>query len=81
MSFNQKRGYYQLRGEDEKESPSKLEEYYSLKVVEVIETEEKKEKDSWFEIKLENGWVYRRTFRVAPDWTGKVKDFIVTYCP
>ena len=78
MSFNQKRGYYQLRGEDEKESPSKLEEYYSLKVVEVIETEEKKEKDSWFEIKLENGWVYRRTFRVAPDWTGKVKDFIVT---
>ncbi len=77
MSFNQKRGYYQLRGEEE-ENPSKLEEYYSLKVVEVIETEEKKGKDSWFEIVLENGWIYRRTFSETPDWTGKIKDFIVT---
>ncbi len=33
LNFNQKRGYYQLRDEEEKSS-GKLEEYYSLKVVE-----------------------------------------------
>lgn len=78
MSFNQKRGYYQLREEEEKESTKKLEEYYSLKVTEVIETGEKKGKESWFDIVFENGWTYRKTFNEFPDWVGKVKDFIVT---
>lgn len=31
LNFNQKRGYYQLRGEEEEENPNKLVEYYSLK--------------------------------------------------
>ncbi len=77
LNFNQKRGYYQLRGEDIEDS-GKLEEYYSLKVTDVVDTGEKKGADTWYNIVLENGFVYRRTFKEAPDWIGKVKDFIVT---
>ena len=77
LNFNQKRGYYQLRGEDV-EDAGKLEEYYSLRVTDVVDTGEKKDSDTWFNIILENGFVYRRTFKEAPDWIGKVKDFIVT---
>lgn len=39
LNFNQKRGYYQLRGEEEEENPNKLVEYYSLKIVDVIADE------------------------------------------
>ncbi len=35
LHFNQKRGYYQLRGEEEEETPNKLVEFYSLKIIEV----------------------------------------------
>lgn len=79
LNFNQKRGYYQLRGEDEQtDDKGKLVEYYALKVVGVEDTGEKKGKDTWFNIMLENGMVYRRPAAEAPDWTGKTKEFIVT---
>lgn len=80
LNFNQKRGYYQLRGEEEdSEDKSKIEEYYVLKVVDVEETEEKRGKDTWYNIRLENGWVYRRSSRVPlHDWKGKTREFIVT---
>lgn len=79
LNFNQKRGYYQLRGEEEQTSEKgKLVEYYALKVVGVEDTGERKGKDTWFNILLENGMVYRRTASEAPDWIGKTKEFIVT---
>lgn len=78
LNFNQKRGYYQLRSEDENEDSSKLVEFYELKVVGVEATDQKKGKDLWYNIQLENGWIYRRTSNVALDWVGKVKEFIVT---
>ncbi|WP_288318528.1 type II CRISPR RNA-guided endonuclease Cas9 [Xylanibacter caecicola] len=80
LNFNQKRGYYQLRGEEEEkeENDKKSVEYYALTVTGVEETEEYKGKDRWYNIHLENGMVYRRTFSVAPDWIGKTKEFIVT---
>lgn len=80
MSFNQKRGYYQLRGEEEEEeNPLKREEYYQLKVVDVEATDEKRGNDVWYNVYLENGWVYRRSSRVSlEDWKGKTKEFIVT---
>ena len=80
LNFNQKRGYYQLRGEEEEQSneKNKLVEYYALKVTAVEDTGEKKGKDTWFNITLENGMVYRRTASEAPDWIGKTKEFIVT---
>ncbi len=78
LQFNQKRGYYQLRGEEEEEKPNKLVEFYALKVIDVEATEDKKGKNIWYNIKLENGWIYRRASSERPDWVGKIKEFIVT---
>lgn len=78
LNFNQKRGYYQLRGEEEEEDKGKLVEFYSLKVIDVIDSGEKKGDNTWYNVVLENGWVYRRQSRVFLDWVEKTKDFIVT---
>lgn len=78
LNFNQKRGYYQLRGEEEKEDNKKSVEYYALKVVAVEDSGDRKGKDIWYNVKLENGWVYRRASSIPLDWVGKVKEFIVT---
>lgn len=82
LSFNQKRGYYQLRSENEEneeENPLKKEDYYTLKVVRVEETDEKKGDSTWYNIHLENGWIYRRASKISlADWEGKTKEFIVT---
>lgn len=80
LNFNQKRGYYQLRGEDEEDkSELKKEEYYTLKVVKVEATAEKRGNDTWYNIHLENGWIYRRSSKMPlNDWEGKTKEFIVT---
>ena len=81
LNFNRKRGYYQLRGEEEEhEKPNKLVEFHALRVVDVTEDEPQKGKsDIWYNVVLENGWVYRRSSRTPlHDWKGKVKEFIVT---
>lgn len=81
LNFNQKRGYYQLRGEDEEEMPNnKLVEFHSLKVIDVIADEEANKKgETWYSLHLENGWVYRRSSKTPlNDWKDKVRDFIVT---
>lgn len=80
MNFNQKRGYYQLRGEEEDVNPNKLVEFYSLKVVDITADEpEKGKSDVWYSLVLENDWVYRRSSKISLfDWKGKTKDFIVT---
>ena len=79
LNFNKKRGYYQLRGEDEFQSEKKqLVEYCSLKVVAVEDSGDRKGKDVWYNVHLENGWIYRRSSSQPLDWVGKIKDFIVT---
>ena len=78
LNFNQKRGYYQLRGEEEESSRNKKIEYVALKVISVEDTGEKRGKDTWYNVHLENGMVYRRTSSVSLDWVGKIKEFIVT---
>lgn len=78
LQFNQKRGYYQLRGEDEDEQHDKLVEFIAQKVVRVEATDEKKGDDVWYNVYLENGMVYRRSSKMPLDWEGKVKEFIVT---
>jgi CRISPR-associated endonuclease Csn1 len=78
LNFNQKRGYYQLRGEDENENENKQEEYYKLKVIEVKEREKGKS-GMWYDVLLENGWVYKRESKISlANWVGKEKDFIVS---
>ena len=79
LHFNQKRGYYQLRGEDDAENSNKLIEFHALKVIDVQDSGDRKGKDEiWYNVILENGWIYRRTSRVQLDWIGKIKEFIVT---
>ena len=78
LSFNQKRGYYQLRGEDEQTDEKKIVKYYALKVIAVENSGERKGKDVWYNIKLENGWIYRRASSTPLDWEGKIKEFVVT---
>ncbi len=79
LNFNQKRGYNQQRGEEEEEKKNKLVEYHALKVVKVEATEDKKGKDTWYNVHLENGWIYRRASSVPlQSWERMTKDFIVT---
>ena len=78
LNFNQKRGYYQIRGEENDVDNTKDEKYHALKVVSVVDSGEKKGKGIWYNVFLENGMVYHRLASEAPDWVGKVKDFIVT---
>jgi CRISPR-associated endonuclease Csn1 len=78
LQFNQKRGYYQLRGEEEEEKQDKIVEFLAQKVVRVEATEEKKGDDVWYNVYLENGMIYRRSSRIPLDWEGKIKEFIVT---
>ena len=78
LNFNQKRGYYQLRGEESEADKNKTIEYVALKVLSVEDSGEKRGKDTWYNIRLENGWIYRRTSSIPLDWVGKTKEFIVT---
>lgn len=78
LNFNQKRGYYQLRGEEEEENKNQLVEFYALKVTSVEDSGEKKKEDVWYNVHLENGWIYKRSSKYPLDWVGKTKEFIVT---
>lgn len=79
LNFNQKRGYFQLRGEEEETIENKRIQYHALKVVEVIDSGDRKGKDDiWYNVVLENGWIYRRTSKTPLDWVGKTKEFVVT---
>lgn len=80
LNFNQKRGYYQLRGEEEEENPNKLVEFHSLKIENVVADEKPNGKgETWYSLILENGWVYRRSSKTPLfDWKDKIRDFIVT---
>lgn len=77
LQFNQKRGYYQLRGEEEEQEDKRV-EFLAQKVVSVEATNEKKGDEVWYNVYLENGMIYRRTSKEPLDWVGKVKEFIVT---
>lgn len=81
LNFNQKRGYFQLRGEEVEENPNKLIEFHALKVLEVKKDENniKNKDEAWYHVKLENGWIYPRKSKTTIDnWVGKTKEFIVT---
>ena len=78
LQFNQKRGYNQLRDEEEEQNKNQSVEFHSLKVIEVEDSGDKKGNAIWYNVKLENGWIYKRASSIPLDWVGKVKDFIVT---
>lgn len=81
LNFNQKRGYYQLRSEDEEdEVNNKTENFFALKVIKVEEEKDRKSNaESWYSVYLENGFIYKRKSKTSlKDWVGKIKEFIVT---
>jgi CRISPR-associated endonuclease Csn1 len=79
LNFNQKRGYYQMRDEQIEEDSSKNEAYYTLKVLRVEKDEDKPGAKPWYNVELENGWIYRRqSEQPLTDWVGTIKEFVVT---
>lgn len=78
QQFNQKRGYNQARGEEEEEKTNERKELMTLKIVAVRNTGEVSKGRTWYEIELENGWIYRRQSAYPIDWESKTRDFIVT---
>ncbi len=79
LNFNQKRGYYQLRGEEIDNESGKIEEFYTLRVKKVEETEDKNSKGTWYKVILENDWIYKRQSKESlANWIGKNKEFIIT---
>ncbi|MBQ0057973.1 MAG: type II CRISPR RNA-guided endonuclease Cas9 [Bacteroidales bacterium] len=83
LSFNQKRGYYQLRGKDDElmqdDDKTKRVEYIEQLVVAVDTDEKESPKGRWYNVHLQNGMVYRRQSTVSlADWIGKTRAFVVT---
>jgi len=82
LNFNAKRGYYQLKGEEEEDDvkPNKIEEYMTLKVDKVnqIEPNKKRQGYYWYEIIYENGCTQKATGPVPPRKAGDLVEVIVT---
>ena len=79
LNFNQKRGYYQLRGEEEeKENISEYCEVLKIVSVEKGEVDKKNNKRTWYKITFENGWEYSATFTSEPLWLNTEREFLIT---
>lgn len=80
LNFNQKRGYYQLRGEEVEEQEGKEKAYEVLKVRELIDSGEviRGSGDKLYNVVFENGWTYDKQTTKPEDWIDKEKEFIVT---
>lgn len=78
LNFNQKRGYYQARGEEEEEDEGKNKEFVQLKVKDLIDSGEKVKDKPLYNIIFENGWEYDKQITKTEDWENKTREFIVT---
>ncbi|MCF6223202.1 MAG: CRISPR-associated protein Csn1 [Flavobacteriaceae bacterium] len=80
LNFNQKRGYYQLRGEEEEVVKGKAKEFIELKIENVTDSGEviRKTGDKLYDVVFENGWIYDKQVTKTENWIGKTKEFIVT---
>jgi CRISPR-associated endonuclease Csn1 len=81
LNFNQKRGYFQLRGEDD-EDPTKTVQtriYFATEKIEsIIDTGQIYKELKILKIKLSNGETGKYFNKVAPNWLGIEKNIIVT---
>ncbi|MGA9212474.1 type II CRISPR RNA-guided endonuclease Cas9, partial [Kaistella sp.] len=76
LNFNQKRGYYQLRGEDLDEEKDKI--FVQLKVDRIVDSGEKVKGKILYDVYFENGWKYDKQIVKTEDWIERSKEFIVT---
>lgn len=79
LQFNQKRGYYQLRGEEEEEKSNETIEIISSRIVSVEKREKDKKYDKyWYEMLLDNGLIYRAAFyNDVSSWANEIKEFVL----
>ena len=79
LNFNQKRGYYQLRGEEEQEHSSKNRKYFDSQVViDIIDTNQIYKGMKVLSVILEDGTKGKIFKKEIPDWIDQKKDIIVT---
>lgn len=76
LNFNQKRGYYQLRGEDFEEEKDKT--FVRLKVDKIVDSGDNVKGKILYDVYFENGWKYDKQIVKTEDWIERVKEFIVT---
>ena len=78
LNFNQKRGYYQLRGEEEQERPSKTRQYFDRQtIIDIIDTNQTYKGMKVLSVILENGMKGKIFRKDVPDWIGQKKDIII----
>lgn len=77
LSFNQKRGYYQQRGDED--NIDQVKEYDELTIVKVVDTGNVRNGNTKYEIHLSDGGTYEKFSKTLLNWEGKVKAFIVTH--
>lgn len=75
LNFNQKRGYYQLRGED---TDTDNKEFVVLKVKELVDAETLIKGNKAFRVIFENDWEYDKLIVDESNWLNQTKEFIVT---
>lgn len=78
LNFNQKRGYYQSRDEEDKFEESKNKEYVVLKVDKLQDSGQEVKGKKLYDVYFENGWLYSKQITKTEDWIDKTKEFIVT---
>lgn len=80
LNFNQKRGYYQLRGEEELDDKKDNSSFEVLKVDKVVDSGDKiRGTDKvLYDVYFDNGWKYFKQTTKPEDWIDKTREFIVT---
>lgn len=80
LNFNQKRGYYQLRGEEEEISEEKIKSFEILIGDKAVENGDtlKSTGEKLYDLFFTNGWKYDKPIAKIENWIGKTKEFIVT---
>lgn len=74
LNFNKKRGYYQLRDEEDADrEKGKRVEYQALKVTSVVATDEKRKGQTLYDVNLENGLVYKRATPLPLTGQGRLR--------
>lgn len=79
LQFNQKRGYYQLRGEEEEENTNENVEIISAKILSVERKEKDKKYEKYrYEMLLDNGLIYQEAFyNDVSSWVNETKEFVL----
>ena len=79
LNFNQKRGYFQLRDEEEEQNSSKTRQYFDRQeVIDIVDTQEIYKGLKVLQVILANGTKGKIFKKEIPDWVGQEKNIIVT---